>query len=256
MSNLWDADILKMYTDGASLRETANYFNTSTSTVMRLIKKFGKLRDKGSAQKQALKNGKSIHPTKGKIRSDATKVKISNAQAKAWDQIDDKEYKRRQKQAQDRWNSMSEAQKHDIAKKAAKGIRKASDQGSKMELFLKDFLLKAGYNVIFHKKELIPNTKLEVDMLIPELNTVIELDGPSHYLPVWGEESLQKTIKSDLEKNGLLLAYGFIIIRIRYDGNNFTLKSRTEVVDILNPVLEKIKTTTLNKDEKVIILEI
>lgn len=256
MSNLWDADILKMYNDGASLRETANHFNTSTSTVMRLVKKFGKLRDKGSAQKQALQSGKSVHPTKGKVRSNATKLKISHAQAKAWEEIDDVEYKQRQKQAQDRWNNMSDAQKHDMSKKAAKGIRKASDEGSKMELFLKEFLLQSGYNVIFHKKELVPNTKLEVDMLIPELNTVIEIDGPSHYLPVWGEESLQKTIKSDLEKNGLLLAYGFVVIRIRYDGNNFTLKSRTDITNLLTPVLDRIKTTNLNKDEKMIILEI
>ena len=55
----------------------------------------------------------------------------------------------------------------------------------------------------YHKKGIVPNSNLEVDIYLPEMGAAIEIDGPSHFLPIWGEEALSKTIKSDNEKNGL-----------------------------------------------------
>jgi very-short-patch-repair endonuclease len=52
-------------------------------------------------------------------------------------------------------------------------------------------------------------------MYIPKLRTIIEVDGPSHFLPIWGEEKLDKQIKADLKKNGRILSKGFAIIRVK-----------------------------------------
>jgi very-short-patch-repair endonuclease len=56
-------------------------------------------------------------------------------------------------------------------------------------------------------------------------STIIEVDGPSHFLPVWGEDRLQKQMKADLDKNGLILSKGFVMIRIK------ALKTRLSLVD-------------------------
>jgi very-short-patch-repair endonuclease len=94
-----------------------------------------------------------------------------------------------------------------MAEAATESIRKAGKEGSKLENFLLRKITDAGFKVDFHKKNLIPNEKLEIDLYVPECKTIIEIDGPSHFLPVWGDEKLQKQIKADLQKSGLILSY-------------------------------------------------
>lgn len=247
--------LIEYYELGASLRETADHFNVSAATVMRLLRKHNKLRSKSIAQKEALKIGKATHPTKGQKRSDKTKLKISKGQVEAWDNIDDTEYKKRQQEAKIRWDNIPPEKKMEMNRRAFKGIKKAAKLGSKMELYIKDFLLQEGYNVLFHKKNILANTKLEVDILLPDINTVIELDGPSHYKPVWGEKALQRTIQADLQKDGLLLGAGFKVIRVQYDASDITLYSKTTVSNYLKETLEKIKNNEL-QDQKTILVRL
>jgi len=47
------------------------------------------------------------------------------------------------------------------------------------------------------------------------MNIAIEVDGPSHFLPVWGDEVLAKNIKYDQKKTGLILGKGLKLIRIK-----------------------------------------
>lgn len=72
-----------------------------------------------------------------------------------------------------------------------------------------------GYKVDFHKEQMLLNTKLQIDLFLPELNVAIEVDGPSHFLPVWGEDALQRNIKYDNKKSGLILGKGLVLIRIK-----------------------------------------
>lgn len=252
--NISKEDVINDYMSGRSLRDVAHKHNVSAATIMRIVRKANELRGKDEAQKLALENGTSIHPTKGQTRSEDVKNKISSSLAENWEAMSEDERERRAKDAQDRWNQMSPEKRREFTEKATKAIRKAADYGSKLELFLQDFLKTSGFHVISHKKELIPNTKLEVDILVPELKTVIEIDGPSHYSPVWGADALQKTIKADSEKNGLLLMYGYHVIRLRYDGSNFTRHLKNNVKQKILEVLNSIKNKTAV--EKLIKLEV
>lgn len=234
-------NVITDYQSGRSLRDVAHKYNISAATAMRIVRAAGKLRGKDEAQKLALENGTSVHPTEGTQRSEEVKNKISAAMAESWDGLSQEEKDRRAKVSQERWNQMSVDKRQEISKKAMKAIRKAADDGSKLEHFVQKTLTEHGFGVIPHKKELIPNTKLEVDILVPELKTVIEIDGPSHFMPVWGEETLQKTQRSDADKNGLLLTYGFKVIRIRYAGKNFTRNLQNNTATELLSLLNKIK---------------
>ena len=62
---------------------------------------------------------------------------------------------------------------------------------------------------------------MEVDLFLRELNLCIECDGKTHYESVFGEEALQRTQKSDAEKNGLILAK-YNLIRLQAFSKKFT----------------------------------
>ena len=59
------------------------------------------------------------------------------------------------------------------------------------------------------------NERLHIDLFLPEISTAIEVDGPPHFEPVWGEEALSRTQRSDQQKTGLLLSSGFVLIRVK-----------------------------------------
>lgn len=153
------------------------------------------------------------------------------------------EYEGRCKEAKTRWYSMPEEERSRITSLAIQAVRKAGKEGSKMEKFLLEELTGLGYRVQFHKKDLIPNEKLEIDLYIPSLKTIIEIDGPSHFLPIWGEEKLQKQIKADDQKTGLILSKGFVIIRVKNMLDYVSLASKNKmiisVVDKLNTIDNK-----------------
>ena len=94
----------------------------------------------------------------------------------------------------------------------------------------------AGYKVRFHE-QIIPSENLEIDLYLPELKTIIEIDGPSHFLPIWGEEKLQKQINADLRKSGTLLSKGFVVIRVKATGSESV--NRKEV--LLNEIIQNIE---------------
>lgn len=216
----FDQDVLRMYRDeNKSTYEIAELLNTYPNKIRRTLMKHGcELKDRSDAQKNALKKGRIDHPTAGRKRSYEERLKISAALDNYWSGLDDDERKRRAKVAKDRWENMSAAQRIAMAEAATESIRKAGKEGSKLENFLLRKITDAGFKVDFHKKNLIPNEKLEIDLYIPECKTIIEIDGPSHFFPVWGDEKLQKQIKADLQKSGLLLSKGFAIIRVKVLG--------------------------------------
>ena len=84
------------------------------------------------------------------------------------------------------------------------------------------------------RRGLIPVEKLEIDLYIPSLKTIIEVDGPSHFLPIWGDEKLQKQINADLRKNGSLLSKGFVVIRVKSLGQESLAKKEQLITDVLD----------------------
>jgi very-short-patch-repair endonuclease len=199
-----------------SFQQIAKDHSTYANKVRRDAKKFQiKIRDKSEAQKNALQTGAHIHPTKGKKRNDEVKAKIGLGVLNSWESLSDVEIDNRKLKAKKQWESLSEDQKQGMLSSANKAVRESSKTGSKLEKFLLAELLRGGYRVEFHKEQLLSNTKLQMDMFIPSLGIVIEIDGPSHFLPIWGEQTLGKNIKYDNKKAGLILGKGYVLIRIK-----------------------------------------
>tara|TARA_R100000008_G_scaffold41763_1_gene24071 strand:- start:506 stop:1270 length:765 start_codon:yes stop_codon:yes gene_type:complete len=231
--NNFDEKVIKMYNEqNLSTYEIAKNLETYPNKIRRTLKKHGyELKNKSQAQKTALASGRSAHPTKGKQRSQTEKVKISSSLVSYWDEMSEKEKKKRSKMAKKNWQNMSSEQKENMRSKGIAAIQLAATNGSKLEQFLQERLKNAGYSVKMHEI-IIPSENLEIDLHIKDLKTIIEVDGPSHFYPIWGEEKLQKQINADLRKSGALLSKGYVVIRVKSEGQE-SLSKKEELIDCI-----------------------
>jgi very-short-patch-repair endonuclease len=211
-------DLIKLYYENhkKSFSDIAKEFDTYANKIRRDAIRFKiNIRDKSEAQKNALTSGKIKHPTKGKVRSLDTKNKIGMSVLQSWENLNQDQIQARKNKAKINWENKSEDEKADILKQANAAVRLASKVGSKLEKYLLNLLIKDGFNVEFHKEQSILNTKLQIDLFIPKLNVAIEIDGPSHFEPVWGDDSLKRNQKYDNKKTGLIIGKGLFLIRIK-----------------------------------------
>ncbi len=209
--------IHKLYhKENKSFQQIASELDTYANKIRRdAIRLDIKIRDKSQAQKNAIKTGVHKHPTKGQQRSAETKNKIGISMMNTWEAMSASEIEDRKKKAKQNWENLSEDQKQLMIKNANNAVRHSSKHGSKLEKYLLSKLLNDGYKVDFHKEQMLSNTKLQIDLFLPLLNTAIEVDGPSHFLPVWGEDALDKNMRYDSKKTGLILGKGSVLIRIK-----------------------------------------
>ena len=229
---------------------------TYPNKVRRALKFLGvDLKSKSEAQSNALKSGRHKHPTKGRKRTDEERIKISEGMANHWENMSEDERDRRIALAKKQWEEMTENEKSELRSMAAEAVRRASQEGSKIEKFLKEGLTSEGYDVIFHMKGLIPAENLEVDLFVPSLKTAIEIDGPAHFLPIWGEDSLQKNIRSDAKKSGLILSKGYCMIRVKQINKNVSEKSKRKTLALILTELGKISKKFPAKSKRYIEIE-
>lgn len=199
-----------------SFADIADAWSTYPNKVRRDAKRFKiSIRNKSEAQKNALHTGKHKHPTKGQERSSDTKNKIGLGVLNAWETLDDQELDSRKAKAKANWDKLDQNQKQNMQQAAMVAIRESSKVGSKLEKFLLQKLLSAGFHVDFHKEQSLVTTKLQIDLFLPSMGTAIEVDGPSHFEPVWGEQSLKRNIQYDKKKEGLITGKGWHLIRIK-----------------------------------------
>jgi len=158
-------------------------------------------------------------------------------------------------QAKERWEKIPADKKKEMMEKAGRALRIAAIEGSKAEKFLQRKLNEMGYDVILHKKDLIEGN-FEIDLFLPELNTIIEIDGPQHFLPVFGEKKLQEVIKFDSIKNGLLVSKGFCVVRVRYLCKNMSRAVERKLWDLVSEQVGKIQDKFPTKSKRFIELEI
>lgn len=237
--------ITKMYTQqNISFRDIAIKYNTYANKVLRDAKRLGiKIKNKSEAQKNALKTGKHKHPTKGRQRTEKEKNNIGLAVMKNWEQLDENELQQKKLKYKDLWNQKSEDEKANMLHKANLAVRQSSKIGSKLEHFILNFLVENGYKTEFHKEQLLANTKLQIDIFLPTMNLAIEVDGPSHFEPVWGEDALAKNITYDKKKAGLLIGKGYKLIRIKQTKDYSKARARIICGKLLN-ILKSLKHNT------------
>lgn len=224
-----------------SFQDIAEKYDTYPNKIRRDAKKFNiKIRDKSEAQKNALKSGKHSHPTKGKKRPENTKMKIGQSVMQSWDNLSDKELEKRKDIARYNWEQLDEHTKANMQKKANTAVRESSKVGSKLEKFLHSKLLSMGYQVQFHKEQSLVTTKLQIDLFLPTINTAIEVDGPSHFAPVWGEDALKRNKTYDKKKEGLITGKGWHLVRIKQT-KDFSPTRGEMILGKLVTILEKCK---------------
>lgn len=226
-----------------SFADIADIYGTYANKIRRDVKSLNiPIRNKSEAQKNALKTGKHKHPTKGQNRSEETKNKIGFGVMKSWENMDEIELEQRKQKAKDSWNNLSDDEKSQLVKLANDAVRKTSKTGSKLEKYILDFLLSNNYKIDFHKEQILSNTKLQIDLFLPTMGIAIEVDGPSHFLPVWGDDVLQKNIKYDQKKQGLILGKGLTLIRIKQT-KDFSKTRAQQLCNDLLGLLNSIQTT-------------
>jgi len=249
--------IVELYDSGKSTYEIAKAHNTYTNKIRRILIKNGvEIKSKSEAQKNALEKGIAKIPTQGTKRSKEERLKISKSLVKRWENMGEEEYNRCVANAKERWVNMSDVDKKRMASLATQAIQKAGREGSKLEKELKYELTKSGFVVEIHKKNLIPNENLEIDMYLPDIKTIIEIDGPSHFFPIWGEEKLQKQIKADENKTGLILNKGFAIIRVKNLSDSLSLSAKEKLKNQLVLLLNGISSKFPSKSKRYIEIEV
>ena len=249
--NSEEKQILHLYQDKKwSTYQIAEKIGTYPNKVRRILKKNGiALRNSQDAQKNALKKGRASHPTQGQHMSEATKQKISESQGRIWDSLNKKEKEHRSKIGREAWAQKTDEEKSAFIAQAHEAIRKSSRVGSKLEHFLLSELSTRKTRVEFHKEQWLQNQNLQVDLYLPEYRAVIEVDGPSHFKPVWGQENLEKNIKADQQKTGLVLGSGLIMIRIKQDQSLTQRFMRKTLENLLN-LLDQIKQDYPKENER------
>lgn len=248
--------LLKEYeTNNRSFKDIATKYNTYANKIRRDAIKFQiSIRDKSAAQKNALKSGKAIHPTKGRSRTEDEKAKIGSSVMNAWNELDQTTLDSRKDKARKNWENLSDDTKENILRQANNAVRESSKNGTKLEKFLLDSLLQAGYKVDFHKEQSLLNTKLQIDLFLPNINVAIEIDGPSHFKPVWGDDTLKRNKNYDNKKTGLILGKGLVLVRIKQT-KDFS-KSRAKLIfSQLIDTINTIKIKFPNKDNRLIEIE-
>jgi len=249
--------ICELYDDNHSVREIAEMMDTYPNKILREFKKIGKeVRSKTDSAKVACDKGRIKPPMLGKKRTQAEKDNIAEHQVKRWKNMSDAALDEFKQNARDRWETESVEKKLDRQKKAGEALRRASIEGSKAEKFLYEELTKSGYDVIIHKVGLIPGQKFEVDLYLPSLKVAIEIDGPQHFLPVYGETNLHRNIKYDAIKNGVLLSRGICVIRVKYLLKNASLSSNRRLYDLVISELSKIEQNFPSEGYRLIELEL
>jgi very-short-patch-repair endonuclease len=238
-----------------SFQQIASDLKTYANKIRRDAIKFKiPIRDKSQAQKNALVTGSHKHPTKGTVRSDETKEKIGKGLIDSWENLSPQELEKRKQKARDQWNSLSTIEQENMIGSAIKAVRDSSKHGSKLEKYILSQLINNGYKVDFHKEQILSNTKLQIDLFIPKLNVAIEVDGPSHFEPVWGEEALNRNIKYDNKKTGLLLGKGAVLIRIK-QLKDFSPTRAKIIWDNLKDVIQQIENKFPDIDNRLLIIE-
>lgn len=194
--------------------------DTYSNKVRRDAIKYGiDVRTKSEAQSNALTIGTHVHPTKGTKRSESTKNKIGLSVYSNWKNLSEEDLEKRKELAKSNWEKKSDDEKKDMLNKANIAVRQSSKTGSKLEKYLLHQFLKDGLRVDFHKEHILSNTKLQIDLFLPTINLAIEVDGPSHFENIWGDQSLTRNKKYDAKKEGLLAGKGIRLLRVKQSGD-------------------------------------
>jgi len=237
-----------------SVPQIAKLCDTYPNKIRRMLQKCDiKTRSRSEAQSVAIQQGRHPHPTKGTKRPEQTKIAISESASKTWANLTEEEQAHRSQIGKDLWNAKTPEEQQKLRNLANEGIRKAAKDGSKLEKFLLKELMGHGYRIDFHKEHLILNVKLHIDLFLREVKVAIEVDGPSHFEPVWGEDVLRKTQAADRQKDGLLLDAGYVVLRVQ-QRKSLSSKYKRDIINAITDKLTEIENKFPKREKRHIVI--
>lgn len=209
--------IINRYVNGEeSVYSMAKELGCYENKLYRAMRKHGiARREKGEAQRIALKSGRFTHPTEGKERTQDEKQRIGETIHNYWEDLSDEKKKKRVEKCRELWYKVPEEQREAWNQKSFEALRQAAEHGSKFEKYLLTALMSKKYVVQPHKKFLFEDSETSVDIFFPVELICVEINGPSHYYPFWGKEQFEKTVERDLFKIEQLMACGYKMIVIQ-----------------------------------------
>ena len=223
-------EVEKLSTYGA-----ADELGCNQSHVVRLIAKFNKenpknpikKRNKSEAQKNYIKRT-GTHQRTGTTHSDETREQISDSMKDVYDGPRGDEIREKiSQQRQEEWAAMSQAERAEILENLKKSSRERamSGEGSNFENFLAEKLEEHGYSVEVRTKQYTPGQKFHVDIALPNEKIIIEVDGPTHWSAIYGDDELRKVQDKDSQKDKTLTSMGWNVLRVQ-DGSGSTTRAR------------------------------
>lgn len=236
------------YTNGSkSIPEIAKEKGTYANKVYRAMKKLGVPRkDRAEAQKLVLKTGKAKHPTEGTVRPPKVKRQIGRSVFKKNMLLSDEERQARVEKSKELWNNIPEETRKDYTKRSHKATRTSGKKGSAFERHMVAALLGHKYKVETHWKLNFAESEMTVDIFLPVEGICIEIDGPVHFEPIFGEANLERQLNADLKKNTELIAEGYSLIRIQ-NPRGYTSMSFVETfIEKFIPFLKEVATLKTN----------
>jgi very-short-patch-repair endonuclease len=250
--NLNDKDyvnFLKKESQTKNVHELARELGTYPNRIRRDLIKMGvKTKSHKEVAQLAVDQGKFVSPTLGKKRTQEEKANIGKGISDAYNKLPEKVKKQRKDKFRKLWEQRTEKQINEMRSLAAKALAKTTKDGSKSEILLRDELISRHIRVEFHKTGYLEGNK-ELDLFLPEYLVAIEIDGPTHFKPLFGQKRLIKTKKYDLEKAGLLNSKGVRVIRVK------SLRRSTSKAQI-SKLADKIQAVLTNNKELYVELEL
>jgi very-short-patch-repair endonuclease len=223
-----------------SAYELAEMLHTYSNFIYRALRHHNIARKThADAQKKSLEKGRSKHPTKGTTRDIETKNKIGETVHNYWENMSKKDMAKRIDKSRELWYTHSKEKHTEWRKKSYEKLREAAKDGSKAEKAILSAIIASGYKAQVHNKMVLEGSEMYVDIFLPVELTVIEINGPSHYVPLFGEEILEQTIKRDLKKRELLLANGYKFVEISNESGYYSKTVLDKFCRKFLPVLQE-----------------
>jgi len=235
----------------------AKELNTHGKKIYRALKKHNlPIRSKAESQKLALEKGRANHPTKGKPRDMKVKNQIGQKMHNYWKSLPPETIQARIDASREIWDNIPEKTRELMLKKSHVALRKAAQDGSKVEKMILTALIGQNYKCQVHKKFLFPDSECSVDIYLPIQGICIEINGPSHYLPIWGEERLKETVERDLAKVEQLLANGHAVIIIQNPKGYYSKSAISEFLKKFIPFMKNVCNCKTNTHHEITIGDI
>lgn len=206
-----------------------------------LIKAGVPLRNHSAAQKLVVKrDGPAIQ----RPRTVEEKKRISKGLRNFWEDLDPEAAEEIRAGLSDRakeyWSGVTDKEKEAVLAKMKNAARSKAGQGSKAENKIADILKNNGVRIERRSKSYIH--PYEVDIMAVDDRVAIEIDGPTHFKDIYGEDNLRKVQVRDATKNDYILALGISIIRCQDKTNSYSLASCERTAEQILEILKKRKT--------------